>query len=178
MQGAESWRAERYEEAEQTFRQALAHAEKVFANPLAKDGQRFTLVQVSANLARLLVSFPDRKLRKPAEAVKLAKKALEQKRDLPLVWNTLALAHFHDGDSDAAHKALQEVWKITKNGSPWDFFILAMMNERRGAKDDARRQYDQAVQAMEKHGNPPAMLQRLRAEAAVYLGIKKPSKIK
>jgi tetratricopeptide (TPR) repeat protein len=127
---------------------------------------------VHNNLAWMLATASDPRVRDPGQAVELAKKAVELAPKAGGNWNTLGVAHYRAGDWKAAIEALMKARVL--NGAAnfsFDAFFLAMAHEQLGQMEQARRWYDQAVQWMEKHQPKNEELGRLRAEAATLPGI-------
>jgi tetratricopeptide (TPR) repeat protein/serine/threonine protein kinase len=132
------------------------------------------------NLAWLLASRPDAKLRDPAQAVELAKKATDlAPRDL-FAWATLGAALYRAGDWKGAVAALDQSQVLNKGGNTHAWFFLAMAHQKLGDPDAARRCYDRALEWLKK--NQPALakdkaladeLHRIQAEAEEVLELKK-----
>jgi serine/threonine protein kinase/tetratricopeptide (TPR) repeat protein len=128
------------------------------------------------NLSYLLANGADPKLRDAAEAVKLARKAVELAPRASRSWQALGWALYRTGawkDSiEAFHKsmALQE---NPKGGDSGQWFGLAMAHWRLGDKEEARQWQDQAVQWMEKNKPQDEERLRFRAEAEALLKIEK-----
>ena len=131
------------------------------------------------NLAWLLATCPDVKLRNPSLAVAHAKTAIElgpnKSRSWPLFWNTLGIAHYRNGDWQAATEALEKSVQFRQGGDSNDFFFLAMAHWQLHDKDKARAWYEKAVVWMDKHNPHDAELKRFRAEAMDLLGLPNPA---
>jgi serine/threonine protein kinase/Flp pilus assembly protein TadD len=123
------------------------------------------------NLAWLLANCPDPRFRDPAEAVRLAKRAVELGRGD--AWNTLGAAYYRTGDWEAAVAALEKSVQLRGGGDSFDWFFLAMAHGRLGHQEEARKWYDKAAQWMEKNQPRDEELRRFDAEAAELLGLKK-----
>ena len=132
------------------------------------------------NLAWVLATCPEPKVRDPAEAVRLAKKAVELRAKNGDWWNTLGVAHYRAGNWNDAIAALEKSMELNQGGSGVGWIFLAMAHWRLGKQDQARKHYDQAVRWMEE--NKEALtkapmfaeeLGRFRVEATDLLGIKK-----
>jgi tetratricopeptide (TPR) repeat protein len=122
-------------------------------------------------LAWLLATCPDVQLRKPAEAVELAKQATA---DPPWPdarpWQALGAAQYRGGNAKEALAALEKSRQLS-GGDGIGGFLLAMVYWQQGEKEQARRWHDAAVSWMEKRRpHDPEML-RLRDEAASLLGV-------
>ena len=122
------------------------------------------------NLAELLATSADPKLRRPAEAVELAKKAVSLDPKSHPIWNTLGVAQYRAGDYKAAIESLGKSMELSSGGTVNVWFFLAMAHWQLGHKDEARTWYDKAVQCMEKNKPKDEQLLRFRAEAAELLG--------
>jgi tetratricopeptide (TPR) repeat protein len=127
-------------------------------------------------LADLLANGADPKLRDAAEAVRLARKAVELARLDALSWQTLGWALYRtDAWKDSIevfHKsmALQE---NPKGGDSGQWFGVAVAHWQLGNKEEARKWNDQAVQWMEKNAPQDEWLRGFRAEAEKLLELKK-----
>jgi eukaryotic-like serine/threonine-protein kinase len=124
-----------------------------------------------ARLCVLSAEGPD-----PARALKLAKFAAErwpQKRGFR---ETLGLAYYRAGDWQAARVELEKAALLPGWGRGG--FFLAMTHGRLGDPEQARRSFDEAVQAQKKlesflatHRDVEAEVRRFRAEAETLLGV-------
>jgi tetratricopeptide (TPR) repeat protein len=158
----------RTEEAADEYRQALAGYQAV----LDRDPKRAPTLN---NVAWLLATCPDARLRDPARAVELAKRATELAPQYGYLWNTRGVAHYRAGDWDAARTALEtsiaryagrpEVSKLES----FSTFFLAMAHVRLGNAAEARRWYERAVHWMEQYQPGDLELRRFRAEAEELL---------
>jgi tetratricopeptide (TPR) repeat protein len=142
---------------------------------------------VQNNLAWLLATCPELKLRDPVQAVKLAKRAVkrapktvqEAKQAIKLIpelvtfRKTLGVAHYRAGQWQAARTALLKSMELRQGGDAADWFFLAMTSWQLGDKAKARSWYARAVAWMDKKAPKDPELARFRAEAAALLGIKK-----
>ncbi|MEK7217029.1 MAG: tetratricopeptide repeat protein, partial [Chloroflexota bacterium] len=106
-----------------------------------------------------------------AEAVTLAKKAVELAPKQAKGWQTLGAAQVRAGDGPAAVVALEKWTQLSSGGDAWGWFFLAMAHAQAGQKEQARKWYDQAVMWMEKNRPNDAALRRFRAEAAALLNL-------
>jgi serine/threonine protein kinase/tetratricopeptide (TPR) repeat protein len=155
-------------EAADEFRQTLAGYRAV----LDLDPKR---VPTLNNLAWLLATCPDARLRDPPRAVELARKATELAPQYGYLWNTRGVAHYRTGDWDAARAALEKSMALYA-GRPesatlesFNTFFLAMTHARLGSGAEARRWYDRAVRWMEQYQSGDLELRRFRAEAEELL---------
>jgi serine/threonine protein kinase/Flp pilus assembly protein TadD len=123
------------------------------------------------NLAWLLATCADSRLRNPTEAVTLAKRAVELEPNNGMWWNTLGAAHYQAGNWKAAIEALNKSMELRKGGDGFDWFFLAMARWQLGDKKDARKWYDKAVQWMDKNQPKDEELRRFRAETETLLKV-------
>jgi tetratricopeptide (TPR) repeat protein/serine/threonine protein kinase len=123
------------------------------------------------NLAWLLATCRDPKVRDPVKAVELAKKTVEAAPKNGIYWQTLAWAQYRAGDWRGAIASIQKVKELGSKGDSVEWFLLAMAHERQGNKQEARKWYDAAVKWMQKNSPNDEELRRFRAEAAELLGV-------
>jgi tetratricopeptide (TPR) repeat protein len=143
-----------------------------------KEAIRLNPVEVDAysRLVDVLANGADSKLRDAAEALKMARKAVELAPRESGNWQRLGWALYRTGawkDSiEAFHKsmALQE---DPRGGDSGQWFGLAVAHWQLGNKEEARKWHDQAVQWMEKNGPQDASFRGFRAEAEKLLELKK-----
>src|SRR5262249_3225564 len=131
-----------------------------------------TLAREMNNLAWNLAVDPDPQLRDPAQAVELARKAVELAPMQGMYWNTLGVAHYRAGDCKAAIAALEKSMELRKGGDSFDWFFLVMAHWKLVQKDKARAWYDRAVQWLDKNQPNNEELLRFRAEASELLELK------
>ncbi len=131
-------------------------------------------------LAWLLATCPEAKVRNPARAVALAQQAVDASPKDGTFWNTLGVARYRAGDFKGAVEALDKSAELRRGGDPYDWLFLAMAHEKRGHHDEARKFYDRATKWLQKNeaalakDKPQAdELRRFRAEAEEILGLKK-----
>ena len=130
------------------------------------------------NLAWLLATCPEAKLRDPGRAVALAAKAAELSPKEGNFWNTLGAARYSAGDWKEAVAALEKSTALRNGGDSSDWYFLAMARWQLGDKEDARRWYDKAVRWQEKNQPGNEELTRFRGEAEDLLKIEKKVKAK
>jgi tetratricopeptide (TPR) repeat protein len=123
------------------------------------------------NLADVIVTYPDRKLGNAAEAVKLARKAVELAPAKSAYWTTLGAAHYRAGSWKEAVAALEKSMSLRNGGDGSEWFLLAMAHWQLGEKEKARTWFGRAVQWMDKNQPKKDALRRLRAEAAELMKI-------
>jgi tetratricopeptide (TPR) repeat protein len=123
------------------------------------------------DLAWLLATCSDVKLRDPGRAVELAKSVAEQKPAEIQSWRTLTVAQYRAGNYGAVLDALNESMKIRGGRDRIDFLYLAMSHWKLGNKDEARQGYDRAVTGMSSSDLANESLTLLRREAAGLLQV-------
>jgi tetratricopeptide (TPR) repeat protein len=116
------------------------------------------------SLAWLFATSEDDQLRDPGRAVRLATRAVDLASHDGNFWNTLGVAQ-------SAIDALGKSMELRGGGDAWDWFFLAMAHWQLGEKDEARKQYDQGVQWMQKIKPVNEELRRFREEAAKLLKV-------
>jgi tetratricopeptide (TPR) repeat protein len=166
----------RREEAADAFRHAEEARQQILRSP---KGKGFPLFNA---MARFYATCPDKQFRNPAEAVELAKQAVEEiakfarrtPRDEGDCWKTLGVAQYRAGDWKAAVAALEKAMQFRNGGDGTDWFFLAMAHWQLGEKEQARQHYDKAVEWMKKNRPNDEELRRFQAEAADLLGIQDP----
>jgi tetratricopeptide (TPR) repeat protein len=121
------------------------------------------------NDAWQLATNPNTRLRDPHRSVELAQKAVKLAPSVGVFWNTLGVASYRAGDWKAAELALRKSMNLRGGGDPFDWFFLAMAHWQLGAKDEARRRYDQAVDWADKNPGDDE-LRRFREEAHGLIG--------
>jgi len=130
-------------------------------------------VQPHHDLAWLLATCPNEKLREPARAVASAKKAVDLAPHAGHLWSTLGIAHYRAGEWKSAIEVLTKSMKLGNGGDSLQWFFVAMAHWKLDRKLEARTWYDQAAAWMDKHAPQREELRRFRAEATKLLGIKK-----
>ena len=103
------------------------------------------------NVAWTLATSPDAALRDPKRSVELAAQAAKLEPKNANKVGTLGTAQYRAGDFAAAISTLQNALSLGKeDGAAHNRFFLAMARWQAGDKEQARKDYDQAVAAMEK----------------------------
>ena len=121
-------------------------------------------------MAWFLATCPVPRLRDPARAVELARRAVEKAPGERSFRNTLGVALSRSGDWRAAIEALEKSMQLGHGGDPFDWFFLAMAHWQLGDRDQAGTWYDRAVEWMDKNRSSDHELKHFRAEAATLLG--------
>jgi WD40 repeat protein/serine/threonine protein kinase len=137
-------------------------------------------VQLAARLPAL-VPLPNMDF---APVVQLAKRATEYYPRESHSWATLGLAHYRNGDWDAANAAEEKAMQLPGTGAnvAEELLILAMARWHRGDKGSALADYNRAMRWLEENAaqlekSPPMAeeLRHFRAEAAALLELGDPA---
>jgi tetratricopeptide (TPR) repeat protein len=151
------------------LRQARVKLYRLFRETCPATAERYN------QLARAMATAFDPEMRDPQQAAELAQKAVELDPTRGECWGTLGTARYRAGDPKAAIEALQKATQLHEHGA--NYFFLAMARWRLGDKQQAFKEYAQAVQWMGKNKQSPEAnkskeeLRHFRAEAAALLGI-------
>ncbi len=137
----------------------------------------------ASQLAWLLATCPNSKLRDPGRAVQLARRAIELAPKEGDHWNNLGVALYRTGDWKTAIEVLDKSRQYRQGGDAHDFFFLAMAHCQLAHKDDALKWYKRAAEWVEKNNellaNNPRWrenLRRFRLEADELLGMSEKKK--
>jgi tetratricopeptide (TPR) repeat protein len=132
--------------------------------------------QPYGNLANLLATAADPKLRDGAEAKRLALKLIDLTPANSYSWQALGWALYRTGDwkesVEAFHKSMH-LQQAPKGGNSGQWFGLAAAHGQLGNQEEARKWYHKAVQWMEQNAPRSEFFGRLRPEAEQVLGLKK-----
>jgi len=165
-------RACRTAESISAYREAVTIAERLQADFPTQPRYQRTLVLTQNNLAWVLVTCAETKLRDPVNAVELAKKAVELAPTAATNQNTFGVARFRIGDWRGAIESLTKSEELAPGKHVgFNAFFLAMAHWQLGDKTRARFWYEKAVSWMEKNQPQDEELTRFRAEAAALLGV-------
>jgi uncharacterized protein HemY len=121
------------------------------------------------DLAWFLVTVPDPTVQDPARAISLALKTAEAHPECGTYWNTLGATQYRAGDFKAAVTALERATALTRGGTAFDHFFLAMAHMRLENQEQAQHSFAQAMLWMEQHQAGHAELRRLCDEARSIL---------
>lgn len=124
-----------------------------------------------SGLAKLLSTCAEMKLRDPSRAIALAKDAVALAPRNGDCRQGLGVAHYRNGEWQAALNALHEAetLSVVRNCPTW--FFLAMAHGQVGDIDTARKWYNQAVAWMKENEPDDESLRRLQKETAAVLQI-------
>jgi tetratricopeptide (TPR) repeat protein/tRNA A-37 threonylcarbamoyl transferase component Bud32 len=144
---------DKYEEGERELREAVR---------LAPNG-----TGVLFDLARHLVTCPDKSRRNPTEAIIYAKKAVELNPKYYRYRMYLGVAQYGAGQWDEALATLTKADQIRSEPTEWFYFVLSMAQWRAGNKHQARKTYEWVVRHRPSDWDPFGY----RTEAEEVLGI-------
>ncbi len=165
-----------YREAKRSYIRGInAFEQLVEDDPLGRKFARSRSLALN-NLAWLLATCEDDSVRNPAQAVDLARRALELIPEDGNTWNTLGVAQFRNGRLDEALATFDHAMKLRNGGDGYDWFFLAMIHEAKGDSESARHWYDRAVQWREDVMPFDQEVYRFNAEAAQALHLTTPAR--
>jgi tetratricopeptide (TPR) repeat protein len=116
-------------------------------------------------LAWLLATAPSRELLDPGRAKALAWKAIEMMPRSGAAWNTLGVAEYRRGRWAESIAALERSIELSAGGSSYDYFFMAMAEQRLGNHESAREHFERALGWMEANEPRSEELLRFREEA-------------
>jgi serine/threonine protein kinase/Tfp pilus assembly protein PilF len=127
------------------------------------------------NLAWGLVLSPRNPPRDYQEGLAHARRAVELESNV-FTLNTLALAEYRMGHWNESLAASHQSMAIKNGGTGngWDWFLVAMVQGRKGDKDEARKWFDRAVDWTRRHDPDDPELLQFWSEAAELLGLASP----
>jgi len=125
--------------------------------------------EANNDFAWFLATCPQQQFRDSKHALALAQKAVAAQPQTVSYWTTLGTAHYRNGNWSDALAVLGKATADLDRPSAASRFVLAMTHWQLGAKDDARRNFDQAVALSAENNN--LVTRRFHAEAAALLGI-------
>lgn len=96
-------------------------------------------------VARFLGTYSDPQVRKPEEALRLARHATELAPRDGGAWSVLGIACYRTAQWQAAVEALQKSVQLRDGGEAWDWFYLAMAQWQLGQQEEARKWFAQGV---------------------------------
>jgi serine/threonine protein kinase/Flp pilus assembly protein TadD len=146
--------------------------EALRSNPERRDSHQ--------QLAFLLCTCADPKLRDSGRAMKSAEKVFALGRGDPDSWWILGLARYRGGDTEGAVQALDKADKKLSGQAPHISIFLAMAHAKKGDREEARKCYDRTIRLMEERRQwveelplVKEELPRFLDEAAALIGIEK-----
>ncbi|MCA9266091.1 MAG: tetratricopeptide repeat protein, partial [Planctomycetales bacterium] len=128
---------------------------------------------INATRMRILADCPNLSLRRPTEAVTLAKRVLQS--DDAASWMRLGIAQYRVGDFARARESLERVLVMYPEGDAETSYFLAMACQQLGDEVQAREHFDWATEHPSAHLSwwtycSQRRRASLRAEAAELLG--------
>jgi tetratricopeptide (TPR) repeat protein len=153
-------------ELESLARQALSIAQPI--------KQEYANGYVLGVLAKSLMNLPDPSTRNPALAIELAQKAVQLCPADGQAWVSLGISHYRAGHFEQAGSALGRAIQVTGNFNSLHFFFFAMLEQRAGHPEIARRWYEQGLDWM-KGNQVNVGMRRSANEAADLLGLPRPA---
>jgi len=177
----QAWEEGQFAAARDSYLKLVSHIESIPHHPMT--GMfRYTASNAFNNLAWLLATCSDPKLRDPAGAITYAKRALGIEPSDGNCWNTLGVAYYRAGELEQAKNALYRSMELRGDGDSFDWFFLALIHFKLGHKERARDWYDRAkgrFQQVEQFGTSLSVSQvdelyRFEVEAAEMMGLPKP----
>jgi serine/threonine protein kinase len=148
-------------------RKALKAVEFALKLAVTRESSGASLAGVRNNLAWPLATSAIPGARRPAEALALARQAVQDMPTTGLYVNTLGVAQYAVGDYDAAINTLNRSMNLRDGGDAYDYFFLAMSHARKGDRTAAVGWYERGVRWLKANKAPkPEELERFRADAA------------
>jgi tetratricopeptide (TPR) repeat protein/tRNA A-37 threonylcarbamoyl transferase component Bud32 len=119
---------------------------------------------VHNNLAWRLATWPVEALRRPAEALEHAERAVELEPGDGDFQHTLGVARYAAGDDEGAVEALLRSAELRAGGDANEWLVLGLACVRLGRVDDARAWYERSLEWLEARPSSNATLASWRAE--------------
>ncbi len=166
----------RYADATQAYLNIIHEIESRAIPATEEAPANVTLARALNNLAWLLATCEDAKIRRAEDSVTFARRALTLTPEDGNYWNTLGVAHYRTKAWDRAIEALERSMELGDGqGTPHDWYFLAMIDARRGERERAIAWYERAVAWSKARESLEPELYRFQVEAAEQLGLTKPS---
>jgi serine/threonine protein kinase len=158
-------------ESVQAFRHAI-EAYRPYGGKFDDPHNRHQFASVHNEWAWMLATWPDVNFRDPPRAVALARKAVELAPEKADFLNTLGVSEYRVGNWKEAIARLEKSEELAPGKSfAFNAFFLSMAHWQLGDKEQARKEYEQAVKWMEKKDPKNDELRRFRDEAKALLGV-------
>jgi tetratricopeptide (TPR) repeat protein len=167
------------------YHRSISHSNLGQYDKALADGSRAIVLDpkhadATNNLAWLLATCPDAKLRDPKRAAELAKKAVQLAPKDGDSWGTLGTAHYRAGEWKEAVTALDQSLALKPRWEAHVWLVLAMSHHRLGHDGESRKAYERAIQWLDcnkellaKNKAQAEELRRFRSEAEEVLPLKK-----
>src|SRR5262249_19679149 len=117
------------------------------------------------NLAWLLATCPEVRLRDPRAAVTYARRAVDLIPTDGNFWNSLGVAYYRARDWDEALSALSRSMELREEGDSFDWFFPPITHARLGPPARARQWYEKATHWFGQNRPGDAELYRFQIEA-------------
>jgi serine/threonine-protein kinase len=124
---------------------------------------------VNNNLAWVLATPADTRMRDLDQAIRLARRSIEL-AETDAAWNTLGVALFYTGRFEESIDALRRSVRLQGAGNLVDWLFLAMNHHKLGHTNEARDWYERAVDWMNGQSGVDPEFARFRAEADALFG--------
>jgi tetratricopeptide (TPR) repeat protein len=157
-------------DAQDVYTRIIAELDSVPEQSMSR-GYSSLIAEAHNNLAWLLATCPKTELRDPSEALRLARRAVEVEPQQGNFWNTLGVAFYRAGQLEEAKKSLEKSLELRNAGDSFDWFFLALVDQKKGNKDKAREWFQKAVDWYQNNRPDDQELSRFCAEAAGALGL-------
>jgi serine/threonine protein kinase len=132
--------------------------------------RRSSAVAFLNELAWLLVTCPDPRVRDAARAMEYAEQAISAEPNTWQLWNTLGVVRYRNGDWNGTIAAMKKASKMNGGSVAGDFLFLAMAYWHLDKRGAARESFHRAVHLMQKDPQANQDWQPFRAEAERLLG--------
>jgi serine/threonine protein kinase/WD40 repeat protein/tetratricopeptide (TPR) repeat protein len=156
-------------EAEAALQEALRGYEDLVRQQPDNLQHRKNVARCSNTLAWMLATCSDPKFRNSSRALESAKRAVEMAPKEGFYLNTLGIAQYRAGQWRSAIETFNETMELQKFLTSFDYFFMAMAHWQLGEKEPARKEYENAVEWMEKNQPTHEALVRFRAETEELL---------
>ncbi len=165
------------------YREMISASETIPTNTL-KAGLRQSITLALNNLAWLLATCPDEKIRDPQASVMYAERAVELGPKSGNSWNTLGVAYYRAGRWEDSKDALYRSMELRMNrgadgkpteGDSFDWFFLSLVHLKLGDAKRAREWYDRAAEWYLHNLPDNPELYQFQVEACATLGLPKPT---
>jgi tetratricopeptide (TPR) repeat protein len=163
-------------EAKKAYLHVIARAEANGSDSNENEGGKIELARALNNLAWMLATCEDARLRQPTEALGYAKRAVKLVENEGTYWNTLGAAYFRVQNWAEAKSAFHRSMDLRAGGAgdAFDWFFLAMIHVKFGEKEQGRQWYERAVAWFHETREDDPELYRFQVEAAEVLGLPRP----
>jgi tetratricopeptide (TPR) repeat protein len=162
--------AGRFLDAQDAYTRIISELDSVPEESMSR-GYSSLIAESHNNLAWLLATCPEAELRDPSEALRLARRAVEVEPQQGNFWNTLGVAFYRAGELEEAKKSLEKSLELRNAGDSFDWFFLALVDQKKGNKDQAREWFNKAMEWYQSNRPDDQELFHFCVEAAGALGL-------